>query len=311
MFVSTALLATTLFSPTIAASTKLELKDGDRIVWIGNTLVEREQRFGYWESALHAAFPDRRWTFRNLGWSGDTVFGDARAGFDSPARGYERLVSLTLELKPTVILVSYGANESFAGEAGLPRFEQGLNKLLDSLKPAHARIVLFSPAPTYAREIQPGNPDPKQRNAMIAMYSRAIERIAQQRGLAFADLEKAIQSVYDHQSTNEKPGTQPALTENGIHLTAAGYRATASAFLGSLGLSMGSAPQSWDALQPLRNAIVEKNQLFFYRWRPQNETYLFGFRKHEQGKNAREVAEFDPLVGTVEGKIEKLRATLK
>ena len=57
----------------------------------------------------------------------------------------------------------------------------------------------------------------------------------------------------------------------------------------------------WDKLEPLRVAIVAKNELFFYRWRPQNETYLFGFRKHEQGNNAKEIAEFDPLVAKAVG----------
>ena len=66
-----------------------------------------------------ASFPKANFTVRNLGWSGDTVWGEARAGFDPPAKGYERLISLTKELNPTVLLVSYGANESFEGEAGL------------------------------------------------------------------------------------------------------------------------------------------------------------------------------------------------
>ena len=48
---------------------------------------------------------------------------------------------------------------------------------------------------------------------------------------------------------------------------------------------------------------MAKNQLFFHRWRPQNETYLFGFRKHEQGKNAAEVAAFDPLVAAAEAEL--------
>ena len=55
-----------------------------------------------------------------------------------------------------------------------------------------------------------------------------------------------------------------------------------------------------------RQAIVEKNQLYFHRWRPQNETYLFGFRKYEQGQNAREIPQFDPLVAALEAKIRKL-----
>ena len=61
----------------------------------------------------------------------------------------------------------------------------------------------------------------------------------------------------------------------------------------------------------LRKAIVEKNRLYFYRWRPQNETYLFGFRKHEQGRNAKEVAQFDPLIAAKEQEIAKLRVAKK
>jgi hypothetical protein len=57
----------------------------------------------------------------------------------------------------------------------------------------------------------------------------------------------------------------------------------------------------------LRQAIVAKDRLYFHRWRPQNETYLFGFRKHEQGQNAREVPQFDPLVAQKEVEIAKLR----
>jgi hypothetical protein len=64
---------------------------------------------------------------------------------------------------------------------------------------------------------------------------------------------------------------------------------------------------SLDHAEQLRQAVVEKNRLFFYRWRPQNETYLFGFRKHEQGQNAKEIPDFDPLVEKMEKEIARLR----
>ncbi|MEX0867342.1 MAG: hypothetical protein WD030_08280, partial [Pirellulales bacterium] len=50
-----------------------------------------------------------------------------------------------------------------------------------------------------------------------------------------------------------------------------------------------------------------KNELFFHRYRPQNETYLFLFRKHEQGNNAVEIPQFDPLVEAEEKRIAELR----
>ncbi len=292
MFLS-AVIAGSLFAPAQPAQKPFEIKDGDRIVWIGSTMVEREQTYGYWETALHAAFPNVDFTLRNLGWSGDTVWGESRAAFDPPAKGYERLVSLTLELKPTVIIISYGANESFEGEAGIEKFEQGLEKLLDSLKPANARIVMFSPLPCQTHA---GYPDPTVRNKLLALYGKSIGKVARTRGLYFADHFNASTRLPEN------------ATENGVHLTAEGYKAETQAILTSLGAEF-QAP-NWDKVEPLRQAIVEKNQLFFYRWRPQNETYLFGFRKHEQGKNAKEVAEFDPLVSKAEEKIAELRKSL-
>ncbi|MBN4842125.1 hypothetical protein H4F85_28800, partial [Citrobacter braakii] len=56
--------------------------------------------------------------------------------------------------------------------------------------------------------------------------------------------------------------------------------------------------------------VVHKDELFFNRWRPQNETYLFGFRKHEQGQNAKEIPMFDPLIDQSDTKIQTVKASL-
>ncbi len=43
-----------------------------------------------------------------------------------------------------------------------------------------------------------------------------------------------------------------------------------------------------------------------HRYRPQNETYLFLFRKHEQGNNAGEVDRFAELTSQSDTKIQEL-----
>src|SRR5712692_5596744 len=128
MFRRFLLIAILLIPFPVTAADDFEFKDGDRVVLIGSTLIEREQRYGYWEAALTAANPTKNITFRNLGWSGDTVWGEARAGFDSPAEGYKSLVEHVKAEKPTVIIVGYGTNESFAGKHGLPKFKEQLKK---------------------------------------------------------------------------------------------------------------------------------------------------------------------------------------
>jgi lysophospholipase L1-like esterase len=282
-----------LLAPSIAVAAPFEFKPTDRVVLIGSTLIEREQRYGYWEGMLTCRAPGIK--FRNLGWSGDDVFGIARRAFDldKPDIGRQRLVDLALAEKPTVILICYGGNEAFEGDAGLSKFKKGLEKLLDELAPAKARIALMSPPPMEDK----GRPLPdlSAQNRRLAVYRNAIKQVADARRLYFADLFQVL---------GEGKAPSKDLTDNGIHYTSAGYRQTAAAFAEALGLPTEGAYT--DAMEPVRQAIRQKNELYFYRWRPQNETYLTGFRKHEQGRNAKEVAEFDPLVATAEAEIENL-----
>ena len=72
------------------------------------------------------------------------------------------------------------------------------------------------------------------------------------------------------------------------------------------GVSIAVGPDR-EQIERLRAAVNRKNLLFFHRWRPQNITYLFGFRKHEQGNNAVEIPRFDPLVAEQEREIARLR----
>lgn len=281
-----------LFLSSSAPAAPVEFKPSDRLVLIGGTLIEREQRYGYWETMLVDRYPGLK--VRNLGWSGDNVTGEARRAFDlaDPYIGRKRLVDLALAEKPSVILICYGTNEAFAGQAGLESFKKEYEKLLDELAPTKARIILMSPPPLEDK----GRPlpDPTAQNERLATYRDAIKQIAEARKLTFADLFQVLGE-----------GKAPAkdLTDNGLHFTGAGYKQTASAFAAALGISDGAYS---DNMEKARQTIIAKNQLYFYKWRPQNETYLTGFRKHEQGRNAKEVAEYDPLIAELEAEIEKL-----
>ena len=54
----------------------------------------------------------------------------------------------------------------------------------------------------------------------------------------------------------------------------------------------------------LRALIAEKEPVLFPSLSPaERETYLRGFRKHEQGRNAKEIAEFDALIVKAEDRI--------
>ncbi|MBC8113365.1 MAG: SGNH/GDSL hydrolase family protein [Candidatus Saccharimonas sp.] len=279
-------------SPLRAADSapEFELKDGDRVVTLGGTFVEREGQFGYIETVFTTAFPDRMVTFRNLGWSGDTVWAESRGIFDPAQVGYGRMIALVKELKPTLIVFSYGQNESFAGDAGLEPFVRQFEKLCADVKPTGARLAFITPH-KFEKPRAP-LPDASRHNAMLGKYADAVRQLAARREAPVLDL-----YALDLPSQS--------LTENGLHFGPNGYAAVAQAVRSHLKLTNGGKTSQQE--EAIRQKIVEKNMLFFHRWRPQNITYLTGFRKHEQGNNAVEIAQFDPLVEQIEIEINAMK----
>ncbi len=381
-------LSAALMGPRLWAG-EVTLASGDRVVFVGDTLIERAAASDYWETWLTLRRPGVEIVFRNLGWSGDTVGGDARAGFDTPREGYQRLIDGVKLLQPTVVVLGYGGNQAFDGPGGIEPFQRGLNRLLDDLAPTGARFVLLGLVP-HERLPAP-LPNSKRSNLWRAEYNALLARTAEQRGLGFVDLFAALGGPAMLAEHDSAAPSRP-LTDNGIHLSAYGYWRAAAAVDAGLGpppeqpyevaldlalgeyhargtrlvslvtrphlkleliddrlplpispgeegpsepaesrvwriqglaegvwqlnedgqpAALGSASQwaqglavvggpSAEQTERLRQVIRRKNELYFYRWRPQNETYLFGFRKHEQGQNAIEVPRFDPLVADQE-----------
>jgi putative heme-binding domain-containing protein len=386
--------------PIKLARGSFELLDGDRVAFVGDTLIEREQQYGFIETMLTARFPDRHVIFRNLGWSADTPRGVSRAGFDPPEAGFERLKEQIAAFKPTVVFLGYGMASSLDGPPPASEFIADLTRLMDTIEqlcaPGKVRFVLLSPL--RHENLPPPLPRPARHNEVLAQYTVALKDLAEKRGAVFVDLFHAFDSP------RQRAGGSRPLTDNGIHLTAYGYWRAAEALArsfrwptanwwlgitrdggvrpGSFGASVSSITKTpeatrfaklndylpyptlhgptnepiatagcrlqvveipdvphalkvdgqvvyvepasawraghwiergpeFDQAEALRRAILKKNELFFHRWRPQNNTYLFLFRKHEQGQNAKEIPMFDPLIEAAEREIARLRKPVR
>jgi lysophospholipase L1-like esterase len=264
------------------------LRDGDRVVFLGDTFFERDGALGIVEAALVASHPESRITVRNLGWSGDTVWAESRGVFDPPAKGYERMIALLRTLEPTLVFVAYGRNESLRGPGGLQAFRDQYAKLCADLRATgeRVRLVLVTPHPDETA-------DSAARNAALAPYAQAVRDVAREQAAGLVDLFAAWPTAASR-----------SRTENGVHLSDAGYEEAARAFVTAAGRTL---PADFAAFAPeLRRRIGAKNTLFFHRWRPANETYIFLFRKHEQGNNAVEMPQFDPLVEQAEDAVRAL-----
>ncbi len=326
----------------LAVDAPLPLKDGDKVVLLGSTLFERASTYGYWEAAALARHPGMRIAFRNYAWSGDTVRCQARSYFGPPKEGFDRLKANLEREKPTAAVLCYGANESAAGPDGIVAFVADYKRLIEMVKASSpgVRLLLVSHPP------RPGGklpiPDQSAINKNIAHYNAASEKLAKQLGLAWSDFGGTFQLKEQHSDdgatlaefgyfVHQNAFANLFLAEpKQWHQIPANPRADGRTIFvppkfppgkwrlvspeGQLvmqvvaGKLLGeSAPHGASSTgEKLLQAILKKERLVFNRWRPQNETYLFGFRKHEQGNNGVEIPQFDPLIAKADDEIAKL-----
>lgn len=299
------------------------LKSGDRIALVGNTVIERARLYGHLEAALQMApGPEvKNLSIRNLGWSGDSVFGDSRSYFGPPQEGRERLSSVISEIKPQVIFLCYGTGAAMSVDQGwteepvykepsasglegsldifIKGYQEKINRLRSASGGALREMVILSPPPL--ENLGDPLPDQAENNTRLAAFRDRIKKLASDNNTRFVDLFAALGGDDFNGDV-----ASPALTNNGVHYSDSGYKILGRELAKGLGYGETSASSN-KAESLLMAAIIEKNRLFFHRWRPANETYLFLFRKHEQGQNAKEIPMFDPLIAEQDKKIEAAR----
>ena len=213
----------------------IEFKEGDRVVFLGNGLLERAQRYGFVETELTRRWPDRSIVFRNLAWSGDTVFGDSWVySLSHPNHEVrrEQVYQVVAQQNPTVIIVAYGAIEAFEGVSGEAKWESGLRRMLGRLGETKSRLVLMT---TPSQETA-ANPHAEEYNQQLAAYMDILRDVADQEEVPLIDLERCVR---DYRA--QHPGTR--LTSNGFHYTERGYRVLARL----LGQAMGWNEPDWTA----------------------------------------------------------------
>jgi putative heme-binding domain-containing protein len=304
------------FAPSIAqipsdptgSTPPFQLRSGDHICIIGNTLAERMQHYGWLETLIQSRFPKHNLVFRNLGYSGDEV-----AGFTEAPDNSRRLRSMDFgtsdqwlagsapvpqpkklspgapvrenrfELTNTsadVIFAFFGYNESFAGEAGLSQFKRDLDSFIKHSQAQRynpkssqpARLLLFSP---IAHEFidDPNLPSREaiaNANDRLQTYTTAMAQVARAHGVTFVDLLAPTAAAFHN--TGDRPRTI-----NGVHLSEQGDRMLAEIIDRSL---FGAPTQNRDAqkLDMLRAAVKDKDFYWYHRYRTTDGYSTYGDR---------------------------------
>jgi putative heme-binding domain-containing protein len=305
-----ALLPLTLLPAADPAETaaRLEIRPGDHICIIGNTLADRMQHDGWLETYLHSRFPKHHLVIRNLGFSGDELtlrlrsmdFGtpDQWLAGSQPIPQPRRLNSTAglranrLELTETradVVFAFFGYNESFAGPGGLDKFKNDLaafikHTLAQKYNGKSApRLVLFSPV--AHEDLKDRNlSDGKANNERLALYTKAMAEVAAAHKVVFVDLFFPTLGSHD---ANARP-----LTFNGVHRTEYGDHELARLIDRMLFRRAPMPQRDPRALEKLRQAVLDKNFYWFNRYRTLDGYNVYGgraFEKYAEGQSNYEV----------------------
>jgi glucose/arabinose dehydrogenase/azurin len=256
----------------------LELKQGDHIAIIGNTLADRFQHSGWLEAFIYSKYPNLDLVFRNLAVAGDEVALRHRpADFGSADEWLKKA-------QADVIFAFFGFNESFHGPEGLPKFRQDLERFLKETATKNysgkgaPRVVLFSPI-AQEKHKDSNFADPAANNANIKAYTDAMREVANANGVLFVDLFGPSGELYA-----EAAARKESLTINGIHLGDQGDKLLAQVmFKGVFGqelpMAIGAKPtQGEDKIEKLRQAINDKNEQWEARYRTIDGNNVYGGR---------------------------------
>ena len=260
-------------APLLESKLPLEFIKGERIALVGNSLAERMNLFGYFESMLHSRFPDKELVFRNFGRPADEVAIRQRSA------DYSKLDDPLHAFNPDTFLCFFGFNESYAGPNGVEKFKGDYAKFIDEFigkyprddEKSPPRFILVTPAafePTGDKLL----PDGKKENENLKLYADAVIDVAKKRNLAVIDLYTPTLPVFTKQ-----PGTN--YTINGAHLNEAGDREVATLLDKALFNSSSPAKLGTSEFEKIRTAVNDKSFINMQDHRMVNGWYVYGGRR--------------------------------
>jgi lysophospholipase L1-like esterase len=178
------------------------IHDGDRVVFLGDSITEQRLYTTYIEAYALTRYPHWKLWFRNVGWGGDTSWlrqrshpdeaklfaaddsTQQRMVEDAVKHGLERDV---LPLKPSLVTIKFGMNDhSYQPfrEDIFKAYVRSQTELTEVLKRGGARVAFLTPQP-----IEDKRPDPDQdaRNQSLRKFSDGLKAVAAKEGASFVD----------------------------------------------------------------------------------------------------------------------------
>ena len=260
----------------------LEFIPGERIAIVGNSLAERMNLYGHFETMLHLRFPEKELVIRNFARPAEEVSVHQRSG------DYTKIDDPLAAFGPDTFLCFFGFNESFQASGGresavaaVEKFKAEYEKFIDEYSRryprddsgARPRFVLISPI-AFENTGNPLLPDAKAMNEQIKLYADAVKAVAEKRAIAFVDLFSSTQNNF----TDKGAGLR--YTNDGSHLNEVGDKLVAARLaIDLLGKSQRPSSVTTEQHEKLRAAVNDKSFVHQQDYRMVNGWYVYGGRR--------------------------------
>ena len=230
---------------------KLELVDGDSIVFLGDSITHQCLYTQYVEDYFYTRYPKMRLKIHNAGVGGARAW-DALARFDKDVAEY----------KPKYVTILLGMNDGTYRPFDQPTFDtykKDMTELLAKLQGIGATPIPMTPTMFDARadRARPNNKrDPASQaeyNSVLAYYGTWLREVAVENGNGFVDMWGPLNGI-----TLEQRKSDPAFTliKDAVHPDAPGQVVMAVAIITDLQLS-----KQVSGITVNLNAKNEKQQL--------------------------------------------------
>jgi lysophospholipase L1-like esterase len=175
--------------PQARAEGPFAIRDGDRIVFYGDSITDQRLYTTFVETYIVTRFPSMNVSFIHSGWGGDRVTGGGGGPID------RRLERDVFAYKPTVVTVMLGMNDASYQPFKQPIFDtyaRGYQHLVKSIK-GHlpdVRLTLIIPSPfddvTRKPTFEGGY------NQVLLRYGEFVRSLAGKEGATVADLNVSV-----------------------------------------------------------------------------------------------------------------------
>ena len=217
-------------TPTPTAGTflptaqRIDLKDGDTFVFLGDSITHQCLYTQYVEDYVYTRYPERRIRFHNAGVSGD-VAQNALDRFDEDVAAHQpKFVSILLGMND-------GTYRPF-DQTVFDRYQAGMTQLLERIQILGAAAIPMTPTMHDARAARMGprasEPRDTYYNGVLSLFGAWLREMAQQRGLGFVDMYGPLNQITQDQRRSAADWT---MIKDAVHPGSTGQVVMAAALI--------------------------------------------------------------------------------